>query len=137
MRGMVELLYLSVATREMSPADLDEIRSAAMRANPKRNVTGALMYGQRTFMQILEGEEADVEFILARIRSDPRHTSVNFFYEGPILERSFSDWAMAVGEGKVPELKLRQPDYPATAKPERNVAVDLFLSMCGDLRPST
>ena len=132
---MIELLYVSMATRAMSPADLDEIRQSSVTSNTKVGVTGALMYGNRAFMQILEGEEAAVRSTLARIARDPRHRSVDIVYEGKILARSFPEWMMAVGEGHVPWRQAPPSETQNASAADRNVAVDLFKIMAEDLTP--
>ena len=127
---MHELLYTSVATRQIDDGDLQSIRLAAQSRNAASDVTGALMYENRTFTQLLEGDEKEVQAILALITGDSRHTSINVFYEGPIRERSFPQWSMAVGKASPPWL-----DPPADGErlKARNEALDLFCIMCRDL----
>ena len=127
---MYELLYTSVATRQIDDGDLRSIGLAAQSRNAACDVTGALMYENRTFMQLLEGDQKEVQALLALISNDPRHTSINVFSEGPIQERSFPQWSMAVGKASPPWL-----DLPADGErlKARNEALDLFCIMCKDL----
>jgi len=46
------------------------------------------------FIQVLEGNEADVQEIYEKIRSDRRHTGLVVLKKGIMSDRSFTDWAM-------------------------------------------
>ena len=92
---MYELLYTSFAAKEFSESDLVELLEQARDKNKRLNITGMLIYDNREIAQLLEGEESAVKELFATIARDERHVSVNVFYEGPIQQRSFSDWSMA------------------------------------------
>lgn len=53
-----------------------------------------LLYLNRSFMQVLEGEEAAVDETYARLQKDPRHTGVMLIDRSPIEARSFGQWGM-------------------------------------------
>ena len=65
---MYELLYCSMATREMKEADILSILEKAREKNSRLGVTGLLVHQKRTneFLQILEGEKEVVLSLLAR-----------------------------------------------------------------------
>ena len=90
-----QIMYSSQATQPMTVADLEQILVDARTGNEKRNVTGALVYVDGVFFQILEGEEAAVRALMANIASDTRHRSVKVFYEAPVDARAFHSWRMA------------------------------------------
>lgn len=48
-------------------------------------------------MQVLEGPEADVRALYARIQHDPRHAQVVTVSEGPGPQRRFAEWRMGFG----------------------------------------
>ena len=61
-----QLIYSSQATVPMSVAELEEILVDARAGNEKRNITGALVYIDGIFLQVLEGER---ETVLSLMRS--------------------------------------------------------------------
>ncbi len=90
-----QLIYSSQATAPMSVNDLEEILVDARAGNEKRNVTGALVYVDGVFVQVLEGEKATVLSLMRSIGKDSRHTSVKVFHEGEIDSPMFGSWRMA------------------------------------------
>lgn len=91
---MYELLYTSVANYEFSELELSKLVEEAISNNKKLEITGMLVYTNREFIQILEGEEQIVKALYKEIESDERHTSVSVFYEGEIKTRAFVNWSM-------------------------------------------
>ena len=89
-----ELLYTSAASWPMSEVELDQLLEVARTRNAEHGLTGLLIYHDREFMQLLEGEEPAVRSIFDLIKRDQRHTSVRVFYEGTSSVRSFTGWSM-------------------------------------------
>jgi hypothetical protein len=79
----------------MSVDDLEAILADARNGNSLRGVTGALIYVDGVFLQILEGDKTTVCSLMKSIESDPRHNSVTVFHEGESPSPSFSHWKMA------------------------------------------
>jgi hypothetical protein len=90
-----KIVYSSQATVPMRLDDLEAILVDARAGNEARHVTGALIYVDGVFLQILEGEEATVRALMRSIAADSRHSAVTVFQEGEVAERSFADWRMA------------------------------------------
>jgi hypothetical protein len=90
-----QIMYSSQATEPMTVTDLEKILADARAGNEARNVTGALVYVDGVFFQILEGEEAVVRNLMANIASDTRHQSVKIFHEAQVDARAFESWSMA------------------------------------------
>jgi hypothetical protein len=57
-------------------------------------VTGLLIYGQSSFLQVLEGARAEISETYHRIVQDKRHHELVLIGVSEIAERSFQDWAM-------------------------------------------
>ena len=75
--------------------------------NAARGITGALMFYDHWFAQVLEGPEEAVRSLFGRIGADPRHDTVEVSAEGPVAGRVFARWAMAhVGEHGSPDIPL-------------------------------
>lgn len=92
--ALIHLIYVSSARGELPEAELDSILEASARNNAARNITGMLLYVAGSFMQLLEGEEADVEAVYRKVESDPRHHGVIVLERAPIEARSFGKWSM-------------------------------------------
>jgi len=90
-----QVMYSSQATAPMSAASLGQILADARAGNQARDVTGALVYVDDVFFQILEGEEGVVRALMASIAADSRHRSVTVFHEAEVDARAFESWSMA------------------------------------------
>lgn len=92
---MYSLIYVSTAVRLLDNNELLEILRTSRKNNIENNVTGLLLYKEGNFLQILEGEEADVKFIFEKIKKDTRHTDIIIIFEEPTETREFDNWQMA------------------------------------------
>lgn len=91
----------------MAGAEFGAILRVARAKNAGLGITGALMTYDHWFAQALEGPQAAVQSLFARIRRDPRHDSVEVSAEGVVPARVFGRWAMAhVGEHGSPDIPL-------------------------------
>ena len=91
---MIQISYVSRATAPMSSEDLLSLLRQCLTNNPGSAVTGMLFYANETFLQTLEGEEADVDHLLQRIKADPRNTDIQLLHRRTIERRDYSDWSM-------------------------------------------
>ncbi|WNM58089.1 phosphate-starvation-inducible PsiE family protein [Candidatus Nitrospira allomarina] len=91
---MIQITYLSSATRAMSQGDLEDILKTARENNARLGITGMLLYGNKTFIQILEGEEGVVDELVKTIKRDPRHTNFQIVKKKPIDQHEYADWSM-------------------------------------------
>ena len=90
-----QIIYGSSAKQAFSSIDLVELLRKARVNNSRLGVTGMLLYHDGNFLQILEGEQADVQALLDLISRDTRHSGVLIFYRGYSAEREFGEWSMA------------------------------------------
>jgi len=90
-----QIMYSSQATTPMTIAGLEKILEDARTGNQARNVTGALVYVDGVFFQIIEGDKEVVCKLMANIASDSRHQSVKVFHEADVDARAFESWSMA------------------------------------------
>lgn len=91
---LYELIYTSVANQPLAEEELVTLLEQARARNDKQGITGFLIYHNREFVQLLEGNKEDVFDIYASICDDGRHTSVNTFFNRDVAERSFKNWEM-------------------------------------------
>ena len=91
---MIQLIYISYATREMNEQNLLDLLEQSRIKNEKHNVTGLLLYAKDNFMQVLEGEEVVVDDIYQSILKDDRNTRNTIIQRESIDTRSFPQWSM-------------------------------------------
>jgi hypothetical protein len=84
-------------TSDEVQAAIGAILASARRNNARHGVTGALLFSDGCFAQVLEGASEDVEMVFETIQCDPRHKDVTIMHLHEVEERSFGDWSMAFG----------------------------------------
>lgn len=94
---LLSLLYVSKSTIPPKQADevVRQIVAFAEKANKKIAVTGALVFTGTYFAQIIEGDLANMEGLLAKIEQDARHDNLKVIERTIICSRRFSVWSMA------------------------------------------
>jgi hypothetical protein len=129
------LVYVSRAAPGVGARDAYDIIRIAHNRNSQAGLTGALVFIDGHFVQVLEGDSFHVRQRYAKIAADPRHVDVQLRECVAIAERLFpSDWmALRQGDG-VPLAVQRQfgyePGFPSsTFPPDRLVA---FVRACCD-----
>jgi hypothetical protein len=88
---MHHLIYLSQATRPLSAKALMCLLDQARLANERQHLTGALVYGNKGFIQLLEGEQDVLEQAYARITRDPWYQYLCRVANYPIASCQFAD----------------------------------------------
>lgn len=76
-------------------ATVDQILATSQRNNAVVGVTGALMFTDGLFAQVLEGTREAIETVFERIQLDDRHGEVQLLAFGRADSRVFPTWAMA------------------------------------------
>jgi hypothetical protein len=92
--SLIRLVYISAATQQPSDQDLKRLLEGARERNKHSHITGFLVYKNRTFMQVLEGESDVVHQLLAKIKADSRNNGLVKLLEQPIEKRDFASWYM-------------------------------------------
>ena len=93
--GLYRLIYTSARQKVCTDEELQKILDSCKRNNPGNSITGMLLHTDRRFLQVMEGEQEEVEALYAKIKEDNRHGGVNVRHESPVAERIFSEWSMA------------------------------------------
>lgn len=93
---MISVLYISAGRKLFDEAVLSDLLTQCRRNNAALGVTGMLLYSDGNFMQALEGEEAAVDALVAKIAKDPRHKAMKVLLRLPIAQRRFDGWSMAL-----------------------------------------
>jgi hypothetical protein len=98
-RTDIRLVYHSTCTipdyPEVVGLALDDILEAARNRNMETGCSGALIYADRQFLQVLEGPADAVDETLARIMQDKRHENIRLVCRVPVQDRLFERWPMA------------------------------------------
>ena len=105
----------------MTVSDLEKILMDARTGNQARGVTGALVYVDGVFFQIIEGDKEVVQKLMASIASDSRHQSVTVFYQAEVDARGFGSWSMAYVSASAEQMS-QWAGLPGTATVEELLA---------------
>ncbi len=91
---MIQLTYMSSAREPLSTSQLLGLLETCLTRNTQAGVTGMMLYGNGTFLQALEGEDAVIDALYDKIARDHRHTDVRLLKRAPIAERQYDAWTM-------------------------------------------
>lgn len=92
---MKEIAYISRSQGLVFDDDVLAIVRVSREHNRRAGITGHLLYDGTRFLQLIEGPDAVVDRLYARIEADPRHKDVRTLAESAVTQRSFPDWNMA------------------------------------------
>jgi hypothetical protein len=115
MTQLIELTYVSEPAQEMSFLGLMRLLYRSYLRNTSAGVTGALIFENNRFGQVIEGPKAQIEDLWERIQKDTRHKNIRLLESKPVEHRSFSKWTM-VFQGseevakKLPEIAMAVED---------------------------
>lgn len=88
------LVYVSTAREPMREPDLARLLELARERNKRYGITGMLLYKNGRFIQLLEGQEENVQKIFRSIARDERHYDVQLLWSRYAQYREFPDWTM-------------------------------------------
>jgi len=95
--GLIRLLYRSKETSSFNKNDVESLVNQARKNNIKDEITGALIYVDGYFMQVLEGESEAVNHLLYnKIFRDERHFNPKVLLQEVITKRHFPEWDMGL-----------------------------------------
>jgi len=89
------IIYSSVSSTPMQLDELEDLLEQAQGNNSRNGITGALVYVDGFFLQVLEGEKDSVQELMQTISNDFRHETVTVLQAGEIAAAAFSNWDMA------------------------------------------
>ena len=87
------VVYVSEKT-DVSDAALKDIIASSKKNNPEKDVTGCLLSGSNSFLQLLEGPREFIDRLYSKISRDSRHENIMTLYDKKINERLFLSWSM-------------------------------------------
>jgi len=85
------ITYVSEATGTFGKTVLSiaQILGVSEANNRRDDVTGAMAIEDGLVVQVIEGSRPDVDRLLGRLRTDPRHTNLSILADRPVPERLF------------------------------------------------
>ena len=110
-----QIIYSSVSSTPLQIEELEDILEEAQGNNPEHGITGALVYADGFFLQILEGDKRQVESLMKRISKDLRHETVSVLHAAEVGQPAFQDWKMAYVSA-TPEQVAQWSGLGSTAK---------------------
>ena len=128
---LVRLLYVSQSVGPVTTTVTNSILEKSSANNKKLNITGVLCQGSGLWMQVLEGERAQVNILYARIMADRHHKNVQLLSIEEIESRRFGQWSMALVylSKDDPMVQMAHPEfdpYSATAKDAMSLLEELI-----------
>ena len=88
-----QVIYVSEKT-DTSSVSLTDIYDISQKNNSKSGISGFLLIGSNSYLQLLEGPDTAVENLYSKIKMDSRHKKVKKLFEQHIEEKLFSSWSM-------------------------------------------
>ena len=87
------VVYVSEKT-DASDTTLRDVIAYSQKNNPEEGVTGCLLSGSNSFLQLLEGPADFIDTLYSKISKDNRHGNVVTLCDDKIDERLFLSWSM-------------------------------------------
>jgi hypothetical protein len=104
---MKQLFYVSNTSLIFKgKEDIEDILETASNYNNQKGLSGVLLYHSGLFLQLLEGEAADVDLLYSKIFKDPRHNNVTVLFELEAQKRIFTKWGMAYRDVNELDIKM-------------------------------
>ena len=88
-----QIIYVSEKANKSSES-LTDIYDISQKNNPESEISGCLLVGNKSFLQLLEGPDSAVDKLYSKIKLDSRHKKVKKLYDQQIEEKLFSSWSM-------------------------------------------
>lgn len=84
--------YVSTAQIDLQDQGVNEIMNQTNLFNKLEDISGILLYNERNFFQLIEGEQNIIQELYAKISRDPRHSNIIKFLEKPVNKPPFDGY---------------------------------------------
>jgi hypothetical protein len=91
-----QVVYISQATGTFTESELNELVEVSRRNNKRHGITGAMLYLENAFIQVIEGEDAAIGQLLDKLRADTRHRNIRILSDNLAQVRNFQNWSMGI-----------------------------------------
>lgn len=92
--ALCRLIYSSFACPGLKLSEITSFLEIAQKRNESNGVSGALVFAEGAFLQLLEGSRESVSETFSRIQRDNRHQDICLIDFSACPNRLFSGWAM-------------------------------------------
>ena len=123
-----QVIYVSEKT-DTSSDSLTDIYDIAQKNNSESGISGCLLIGSNSYLQLLEGPDSAVENLYSKIKMDSRHKKVKKLFDQYIEEKSFSSWSMKFAPFNNIEWGNKQLDAGKFQNISATAAVKVFKSI--------
>ena len=96
MEAIKSVIYISKSARPITKDLLESILNSSRRNNASAGITGFLVCRHGHFLQLLEGPATQVDSLLGKIKTDPRHRHIQILGECRSTERLTPEWRMGL-----------------------------------------
>jgi hypothetical protein len=97
--SLFRLVYASTSLLSNEPdvarEQIEQFLLTSRRNNEAAEITGALLFSDTNFSQVLEGPRSPVECLYETLQHDLRHKDLLLLLSEPLAARQFPDWWMA------------------------------------------
>ena len=93
-----QILYVSQLAPDQPPNVVGRIVTLARSRNAADGITGLLVFDGMRFCQHFEGPPEQVQALMARLNSDPRHTDLRVLHQGRVAQRHYQRFEMGLAE---------------------------------------
>ena len=98
MARLIHIIYSSAAKSHFGSEELLTLLGSARSKNTSLNISGMLLHIEGSFLQVIEGNESDIDALFETISQDPRHGNIVTIVRESIPRRAFSDWSMGFAD---------------------------------------
>ena len=133
MSELAALAYVSSAASDFTESDLEALLQTARDENARGELTGVLLYHDRTFFQYLEGPERELQTAYQRIKGSRKHHGIIQLFLKRIPQREFNGWRMGFAFAprslilQLSNIEWTEIVSTSAEKPERPVGMTLLL----------
>ncbi len=84
--------YVSTARKDLLEQEVNDIMNKTNEYNKSQEITGILLFNERNFFQLIEGEKHIVQNLYEKILQDSRHHDIIKFLEMEVCRPSFDGY---------------------------------------------
>ncbi len=84
--------YVSTANMDLIDQEVTNMMKGTMKFNGNHDITGILLYNDKSFFQLIEGEKETIVDLYKIIEKDSRHHDIIKFLEKPVFHPAFDGY---------------------------------------------
>ena len=132
MSQLLAILYRSEALMPQGGVKERQMLDLSRSDNVPRQVTGFLHREHDIYYQWIEGPEAEVDALFAKIRADTCHSRIKVLSRHEITDRNFSGWSMGYGNTSRHSLFDWAAQHDIPLHPPRPQDILTFMKLCAN-----